>query len=535
MKERLRFAPSPTGQVHIGNIRTAIFNWLAARHAGGTFILRIEDTDLERSTKEAIDTLMECMKWLGLDYDEEVLYQTTQAPVHLDAACKLLAVGNAYYGDLGENEKSPVYFRIPYDCNDFPFINILGETEVVLAPNTPLKITGHGVTYSTLTAKGKIAENTACLAGFYQLRVFDASNQPIFSLDDSTLPEIWCGTKSFETDQAVKLKFVRREVFFDDVVKGHLSKQLDSMKDFIIVRSDGSPVFHLGNVCDDITQNITFIVRGDDHVENTFRHLFLFQLLGATPPKYGHLPMIVNAQGKPYSKRDGDAFVGDFKEKGVLPETLFNYLSLLGWSPGDNREKMSLQELAEAFNISKVQHSPARFDQAKLANLNGMYIAELSPADFLQRARDFAKRYDWFAGIQNSEKFAMVAQLMQSRTKLMTDIDGWKYFFYRPTEFDPKGVKKNLSQDTIRSSLEKFAVRLNHADDSVSCSTLEAMLREQEKDDGLSDFALNQPLRVAVCGTPVGASIYETVFCIGIKESAERISIALNATLPSQK
>ena len=527
MQHRLRFAPSPTGQVHIGNIRTAIFNWLAARHMGGKFILRIEDTDLERSTKEAIDTLLECMEWLGLDYDEEVLYQTSQAQHHLEAAKKLMEDGNAYPRDPAAPEHSPILFRIPVFCDDFPFVRTVGAASLALAPDSTVTINGGGLEFTTLSSKGKPAENQACLAGFKGLAILDAAGQTLFELTDEKLNAILGGAAE-TVEHAASMTFIRREVFYDDMVKGHLSKPLDSMRDFIIVRSDGSPVFHLANVCDDITQGITLIVRGDDHVENTYRHLFMFRTLGAQVPSYAHLPMIVNAQGKPYSKRDGDAFVGDFRDKGVLPEALFNYLTLLGWSSGDNREKMSRDELVEAFDLARVQHSPAQFDAVKMANLNGQYIAALDPAVFRERAWEFAAAYPWRESVDRA-RFDAVADLMQTRTKLMTDLAAWTYFFAVPVDYDPKGVKKFLAPEPMRAALTKAAGAFDALPENDP-KAVEDALRAIEAADGLSQFALNQPVRVAVCGVTVGASIYETVVCIGVKECARRIRAALAAT-----
>jgi glutamyl-tRNA synthetase len=527
MQHRLRFAPSPTGQVHIGNIRTAIFNWLAARHMGGKFILRIEDTDLERSTKEAIDTLLGCMEWLGLDYDEEVLYQTSQAQHHLEAARKLMDEGNAYLRDPATPEHSPILFRIPFFCDEFPFVRTVGPASLALAPDSAVAVNGGGLEFTTLSPKGKPAENQACLAGFKDLRILDAAGQTLFELSNEKINALLGGATE-TVEHAASMTFTRREVFYDDMVKGHLSKPLDSMRDFIIVRSDGSPVFHLANVCDDITQGITLIVRGDDHVENTYRHLFMFRTLGAQVPSYAHLPMIVNAQGKPYSKRDGDAFVGDFRDKGVLPEALFNYLTLLGWSSGDNREKMSRAELVEAFDLARVQHSPAQFDAVKMANLNGQYIAALDPAVFRKRAWEFAAAYPWRESVDRA-KFDAAADLMQSRTKLMTDLAAWTYFFAVPVDYDPKGVKKFLAPEAMRAALSKAADAFDSLPENDPKSVEDA-LRAVETADGLSQFALNQPVRVAVCGVTVGASIYETVVCIGVQECARRIRAALAAT-----
>lgn len=524
MEFRARFAPSPTGQVHIGNIRTAIFNWLCCRHAGGTFLLRIEDTDLERSTKQAIDTLLECMQWLGLDYDEEPMYQTKQVAKHLAAAKKLEEDGHAYKADPAV-EASPVYFRIPYFCDDFPFVKTLGETTVDLAAGQEFLVNRTGLTYFSTSAKGKPVETQANLAGFKDLKVFNAAGEIIFALTDDNVRSILDGTDTFRTSDAAKITFIKREVFYHDLVKGDLAKPLDSMRDFIIIRSDGSPVFHLANVWDDIDQRVTHIVRGDDHVENTYRHLFLFHTLGYPVPVYAHLPMIVNQQGKPYSKRDGDAFVGDFRDKGILPEALFNYLTLIGWAPGDDREKMTKQELIEAFQIERAQHSAAQFDPAKLANMNGLYIAEMPDEKFCQMAWDFAERMPWRANTDRT-LFDDVAKLMKTRTKVFTDLAAWYYFFTDTLEFDAKGVRKFLSAPELRSGLEKFADLLDGGT-LITAEDVEKALRTLETECGLKEFSLNQPLRVAVTGSTVGAGMYETVILLGTKKSADRIRTAL--------
>ena len=445
MSFRARFAPSPTGQVHIGNIRTAIFNWLYTRHCGGEFLLRIEDTDLERSTKQAIDALFDCMNWLGLDYDGEPMYQTSQSDVHRRAAQRLIEAGYAYKLNPSE-EVSPIFFRLPFDCDSFPFVRSAGTVKTETAPGTDILLSRSGMVWSSVNHKGKTVENAACLAGFKDLKIFAADGKLLFQTDESVLKEISGLVEAKKISGAAYFTFVRREVFFDDLVKGKLSKPLDSIKDFIIVRSDSSPVFHLANVCDDVTQGVTHIVRGDDHVENTFRHLFLFQALGFQVPQYAHLPMLVNAAGKPYSKRDGDAFVGDFREKGFLPEAFFNYLSLLGWSPGDNREKMSRAELVEAFSMEHAQRSPAQFDIVKLMNMNGAYIAEMPAEKFEAGVWDFAAKWGWREQADR-EIFRKVAALMQSRTKTYMDAQAWIYFFTEEIAYDPKGVSKFLKDE----------------------------------------------------------------------------------------
>jgi len=527
MDFRARFAPSPTGQVHIGNIRTAIFNWLATRHCKGTFLLRIEDTDLERSTQEAIDKLLDCMKWLGLDYDEEIMYQTKQSGLHKQAAGKLLATGYAYKLNPDE-EHSPVLFKLPYDCDAMKFVRTAGPAEIPLAPGSQVLINQAGIQFSTLSPKGKTVENAAALAGFKDLDVIGTDGSVRFHLDAETLKTLSADPRQkLALDECVKLTFIRREVFYHDLVKGELAKPLDSMKDFIIVRSDGSPVFHLANVYDDMQQRVTHIVRGDDHVENTYRHLFLFEALGFTPPQYAHLPMIVNKAGKPYSKRDGDAFVGDFREKGFLPQALFNYLSLLGWSPGDDREKMTREELVEAFQIERALCSPAQFDIVKLTNMNALYIAELSHDEFMKQIAPYLKTLCPEA--VGSPVLDQVADLMHTRTKTFADAAHWNYFF-RDTnslEYDVKALKKFLSDDMIRKAVDEAGIELAGKND-VKADEIERIIRSIEEKYGVAQGKLNQPLRIAVTGSTIGAGIYETIELIGAGKSAERIRRALS-------
>ena len=525
MSFRARFAPSPTGQVHIGNIRTAIFNWLYTRHCGGEFLLRIEDTDLERSTKQAIDALFDCMNWLGLDYDGEPMYQTTQSEAHRKAAQKLIEAGHAYKLNPAE-ESSPVLFRLPYDCDSFSFVRTVGETRIEVAPGSEIAVSRAGLVWSSVNHKGKTVENAAGLAGFKNLTVFAADGSVLFQPE--ALDRVSRLVEPEKISGAAYFSFIRREVFFNDLVKGELSKPLDSIKDFIIIRSDSNPVFHLANVCDDVTQGVTHIVRGDDHVENTFRHLFLFQTLGFAIPRYAHLPMLVNAAGKPYSKRDGDAFVGDFREKGFLSEAFFNYLSLLGWSPGDNREKMTRAELVEAFTMEHAQRSPAQFDLVKLMNMNGMYIAEMPPEKFEAEVWNFAARWGWREQADR-DRFRQVAALMQSRTKTYMDARIWEYFFAEEFEYDPKGVAKFLKNEPVREALKSLAGRFSAMAD-VSSSAIETAIREVEAQHGIAQGKLNQPLRIAVTGVTVGAGIYETAEILGPASCARRIHRALEQT-----
>ncbi len=428
MLARVRFAPSPTGQVHIGNIRAAIFNWLYARHVGGKFLLRVEDTDLERSTPEAIKTLLDVMDWLGLNYDEPEVYQTKNVARHLEAVEKLLASGHAYKAEKATKD---------------------GKTGEVIIFRMP--------------KEGVLA--------------------------------------------------------YDDLVKGHLEKKAEDTQDFVIVRSDGSPVFHIANVVDDIDQGITHVIRGDDHVENTFKHLALFKALGAEPPKYGHLPMIVNAQGKPYSKRDGAAFVGEFREQGFLPEALFNYLLLLGWNPGDDREVLSRDEMIKLFELSDCHSSPAKFDIKKLTWMNGEYIKNMPRAEYAEELRKRIENGGYT--IPAAFNMELLIDQLQIRTKFLSDIPGnCAYFFTDDYEFDEKAVEKRLKKEGVPELLKDIINRFEKVE-SFDTATLEGIVKELSQGNGMGPWV--HPIRVAVSGRGEGPGLFEMLELLGKEKVIARL------------
>ena len=428
---RVRFAPSPTGKVHIGNIRAAIYNWLYARHTGGRFLLRVEDTDLERSTPEAIQALLECMQWLGLDYDEEAFYQTKNKPRHMEAVEKLLASGHAY--------------RCERTSRD-------GKTGEVIMFKMPTE----GV------------------------------------------------------------------IEFDDIVKGKMSKKAEDIQDFAIVRSDGSPIFHIANVVDDIDQGVTHIIRGDDHVENTFKHICMFKALGAPVPKYGHLSMIVNQQGKPYSKRDGAAFVGEFRDQGYLPDALFNYLLLLGWNPGDDREVLTKSEMIELFDLAKVHVTTAKFDMKKLQWMNGEYIKRM-PKDVF--TSELVRRVNE-AGMTIPEGYDtdyLVDQL-QIRTKFLNDIPAaCRCFFSDEFEMDEKAVEKRLKKEGVKALLVDLVERFKNAPD-WKAPALENLVKELSQGNGMGPWV--HPIRVAVSGRGEGIGLFEMLQLLGREKTIARLSSA---------
>ena len=432
---RVRFAPSPTGKVHIGNIRAAIYNWLFARHTGGKFLLRVEDTDLERSTPEAIQVLFDCMKWLGLDYDEEVFYQTKNAPRHLAVAEQLLASGHAY--------------KVERTSRD-------GKTGVVTMFRMPKE-----------------------------------------------------GT-----------------IEFDDIVKGHMAKKAEDIPDFAIVRSDGSPIFHLANVVDDIDQRVTHIIRGDDHVENTFKHICLFRALGAPIPKYGHLSMIVNQQGKPYSKRDGAAFVGEYREQGYLPEALFNYLLLLGWNPGDDREVLTREEMIRLFELEKVHVTAAMFDPKKLAWMNGEYVKMIPPADFQAEMRRRVAAAGLADGGHDAAWWDYLAAQIQPRTKVLNDLDtSLTCFFTDDYPMDAKAVEKRLKKPGVKATLLDLVTRFGAvAAADWTAPNLEALVKGLSQGGGMGPWV--HPIRIAVSGRGEGIGLFEMLQLLGKETALARLQKA---------
>lgn len=437
MSIRTRFAPSPTGQVHIGNLRAAIFNWLFTRHEGGEFLLRIEDTDRERSTPEAVQTVLSAMEWLGLTTDGETLYQSTRREAHLAAAEQLLQSGHAYKLDKGG------------------------------------------------TGKG----------------------------------------------EAVLFKMPGTDMAFRDLIKGDLRKAAENLPDFVIVRSDGNPVFHLANVVDDIHMGITHIIRGDDHVENTYRHVAMYRALGATVPQYAHLPMIVNAQGKPYSKRDGAAFVGEFRENGYEADALFNYLALLGWNPGDDREVMGREELTAAFTLDRVQSKAAQFDFKKFEWMNAEYLKKL-PADvYRQRFRHELEQAGLWSPEVTEQYLDAVCELLRERVKNWSEVVTQAgYFFTEHYPFDEKAVRKRLAKEGIRELLDALRDAFA-ALPAFDAASTEAALRAVADTRGINAAEFIHPLRVAITGLAGGPSLFHLLEVIGQARVVERLGRPIPAVV----
>jgi glutamyl-tRNA synthetase len=416
-------------------MRAAIFNWLFTRHEGGQFLLRVEDTDRERSTPEAVEAVLAAMDWLGLTTDGEPLYQSTRREAHLEAAERLLSSGRAYKLDKGG--------------------------------------AGRG--------------------------------------------------------EAILFKMPGTDIAFHDIVKGNLRKAAADLPDFVIVRSDGTPVFHLANVVDDIHMGITHVIRGDDHVENTFRHIALFHALGAQVPTYAHLPMIVNAQGKPYSKRDGTAYVGDFREKGYEADALFNYLALLGWNPGDDREIMSREELVAAFSLGRVQSKPAQFDFKKFEWMNAEYLKRMPHADYRTRFRRELEAHGLWSPEFTEDYLDRVCELLRERIKRWSDVPLQAgYFFTERYPFDADAVRKRLQIEGAKEHLAALREAFRCLD-LFNAETTEKALRATAEKRRVQASDLIHPLRVAVTGLPGGPSLFHLLEVLG----RDRVLARLARPIPS--
>jgi len=446
MSIRVRFAPSPTGYLHIGGARTALFNWLYARHASGTFVLRVEDTDDARNTREAVDVILDGLRWLGLDWDE--------GPVSGDAV-------QESKGDRGP------YFQ---------------------------------------SQRGDI----------YQRRIQE--------LLDKNL--------AYEHEGAIKFRMTREPVTIPDLVAGDVVRKLTDREeadpDFVIVRSDGKPVFHLVNVVDDIEMDITHVIRGEDHLSNTSKHVELFKAFGVESPKFAHIPLILNNDGSKMSKRDTGASMTTYMEGGYLPSAVVNYLSLLGWSPKDDTELMPVAELIKRFDLPGVQRANARFDMAKLDWLNFEHIRTLGPDDFKAQALGQLQ----VAGIDTAARDAdytnAALALCKDKIKNLNEIARYIGFFFRESvEFNAEAAEQAFTPENrphLAALREAYANLTQFNADSLM-ESLKATAAARE----VKNKVLVMPARVACTGSKVGPSLYHLMELLGKAEVLKRFDVALAA------
>ena len=459
---RTRFAPSPTGYLHIGGARTALFNYLYARHCGGKFVLRIEDTDRQRSTPEAIDAIIESMEWLNLEWDEGPFYQTERMDLYKDRLRALLDAGNAY----------------PCVC-------------------TP----------ETLNAKRE-----AALAE-KRKPMYDGTCRPT-ERAPAPLPEGIPYTIRFRSPES-------GATVVDDKVKGRVEFDNTELDDLILARSDGSPTYNFCVVCDDIDMGITHIIRGDDHLSNTPRQMQLYQALGSEPPVFAHVPLILGEDKKRLSKRHGATSVTAYRDMGYYPEALNNYLVRLGWSHGD-QEIFDAPELVEKFDIDAVGASSAVFNPEKLLWLNAHYLKNRPASQLAEDAAPYLSAKGYTVPGDRAWLEKMVETLRERAKSLVELADMAHYFLTETVEIDDKAGRKHLIPEA-KSLLQEVSVKLGNLAD-FNQAGIEQVFGDVVAEREIKLGRVAQPVRVALTGSTVSPGIYEVIDVLGRDVTLARLA-----------
>ena len=469
---RVRFAPSPTGYLHVGGARTALFNWLFARGQGGSLVLRIEDTDRERSSDEMSQAILEGMSWLGLDWDEGPYHQADGVDRHRADVDRLLESGAAYRCFHSAEELQAMRdaagdeYRYDRSCATLP----ADEVDRRVAAGTPFTV---------------------------RFRVPDGATE------------------------------------WDDLVHGSTRFENATLDDFIVLRTDGTPIYNLAVVSDDIEMRITHVIRGDDHLSNTPRQILLYRALGAEVPTFAHLPMILGADGKRLSKRHGATAVGEYQARGILPQALTNFLALLGWNPGDDQEVMTAAELIARFSLERVNKKSAIFDPEKLDWMNAQHLVRLSGAELLPLVapqliaegltteQELEDRADWFHALM---------ELLKPRARVLGGFaDQARAYLAPAVEYDPAGVAKHWKDPTeTAAGLEEVNATLQ-ALESWEPKPIEQALREAAERKGVAFGKVVHPLRLALTGATVSPGIHEVLAQMGPELVESRIRAAVEA------
>ena len=426
MTVRVRFAPSPTGKLHVGSARTALFNWFFAKHERGTFILRIEDTDQKRSKPEFIDDIYASLAFLGITADEGPLFQSQRAPIYREHAERLLKEGRAKTQDGG-----------------------------VLLQSEPQQVT------------------------------------------------------------------------FNDLLHGDITVDTTLFESLVLMKSDGTPTYNFACVVDDALMQVTHVIRGDDHIANTPKQVVLYRTLGFSPPIFAHIPLIVGADRARLSKRFGATSVDEYRQVGYLPEAFVNYLALLGWAPGGNRELILPQEIIDCFDLSKVRKTAAQFDQRKLDWLNSQYMKQL-PAPHL--AEMLAQRLiakGWLTSAYDRPRMERIAALLQDRLRVLEDIEEEHAFFFQEPDYQDEAVEKFLRQDGAGKRLLELCERLK-ALPSFETPAIEEATRAMVAEQQLQSKDLIHPARVAVTGRQVSPPLFESMAILGKETVLKRLEHAAN-------
>jgi glutamyl-tRNA synthetase len=472
-RPRVRFAPSPTGFLHVGGARTALFNWLYARKLGGDFLLRIEDTDRNRSTDESTRAIFDGLAWLGLDWDEEVVFQGANLARHQRDGARLLESGAAYRDFTPQAEIERLRAEAEKGGGAFKFDRSMAEL-----------------------SERETAEKLA-------------RGEPF----------------------AIRFKVPEGTTEWDDVVHGRIAFPNKDIEDFVVLRSDNTPVYNMAVVSDDIAMGITLVMRGDDHISNTPKQILLYRALGAEVPQFAHVPMIHGTDGKKLSKRHGATAVGDYKHQGLLPSAMLNFLALLGWSPGDDSEVMMLPELIAKFSTDGLQKKAAIFDTVKLEWMNGQHLAAmpldaLAPhvtplmvAAGLATEEQLEVKREWYYGLLD---------LLRVRVRRIDEIVPLAaHFFQDSVEFDADSVAKQWRDAPATSAILKAARERLAALPEWKATAMEEALRALAVELGISGGKIFQPLRVALTGQAVSPGIFDVLRFVGRERSLKRLDAAM--------
>ncbi|MEE9442450.1 MAG: glutamate--tRNA ligase [candidate division Zixibacteria bacterium] len=467
---RTRIAPSPSGFLHVGTARTAIVNWLYARHTGGKFILRIEDTDTSRSSEDMVDAIIDSMKWLGLDWDEGPYFQSQRSELYQQYLEKLLTSGNAYRCFCTPEELAAKREKAKAEKADYKY------------DRTCLRL-----------SKEEIDKN------LNQDKLF-----------------------------VIRIKVPEGETKYDDLVYGEMVRQNKDIEDFVVCRNDGRPLYNFVVVVDDHEMKITDILRGNDHQTNSFKQILIYNSLNLPVPRMGHLPLIFDERKKKISKRDKAANASDYAKEGFLPEAVVNYLSMLGWSPKDDSEIFTIPELIESFSINGFNKSNAIFDPVKMRHFNSEHIRKKSNhelatllAPMLIEAGVYTKY-----GFETRWQYLMeVVELLKDRASVLDEfVERSRYFFEAPLTYEEKGVKKQFNSDNA-DRLDELANRFEKIE-RFNHDNLENSLKNYAEELEIKTGQLIHPTRLAVTGMITGPSLYALLALIGRQEVVERMRTA---------
>jgi glutamyl-tRNA synthetase len=461
---RVRFAPSPTGFLHVGGARTAIYNDLLRQNAGGAFILRIEDTDKERSDDAMTRQIQSALTWIGTVWDEGPFLQSERLERHRERAQELLASGAAYRCFCTQEELDALRaeaqaqgkaFRYPRTCLNRP----QEEAEAFVAAGKPF---------------------------------------------------------------VVRLRMPDDNIRFQDIVRGDMDFPPDALDDFILLRSDGTPTYHMSVVVDDIDMRVTHVIRGEDHLSNTPKHIPLFQALGGEVPTFAHLPLILGPDKKRLSKRYGATSVEEFRNEGILPQALYNFLALLGWNPGDDREIMSREEMVAAFTVDRLNDSPAVFDREKLWWMNSQYMQHMSLQELWPHLEPFLEP----AGLKDAEpdRLRSALELHRTRARTLKELaEQVVPYFQDGLTYDPAACAKFLKDADLPAHLEALQERYRALPEFTK-EALEAELRALAEQKGIKPAVLIHPTRMALSATTNGPPLFDLVELVGRDATDSRLS-----------